>query len=223
MQWFVDSSLLHTSPISKKDFLLHLKMICWWIQGLFELETGIWMGQTVGSPSRAWVLHSAARPDGLRTAGAPAARTTSASLFSQRPYSSGKAWGFRVFHQFCCRSWKLLEDHVKVPMNNDGFMVRRHVEILWIFFCEVSILSMRNYHFRVRKGPFHNFAGLERKLVSVAGPPGNFTVMWVFHNQVFVGRLARRGLSRWYCGRILEPSEVLIIANFVLVLQQLAA
>jgi len=57
-----------------------------------------------------------------RTAGAPA-RTTSASLFSQRPYSSGK-----------------------VPMNNDGFMVRLGTE-----------------------------AGFR---------------------------------GRWYCGRILEPSEV---------------
>ena len=123
----------------KIDILLHLKMISWWIQGLFELAPGIRMGQTVGSPSRAWALHSAARPDGLRTAGAPAARTTSASLFSQRPYSSGKAWVFSGFFSISFAAdhenwWKLLEDHVKVPMNNDGFMVRRHVEIAVEFF-----------------------------------------------------------------------------------------
>lgn len=121
--WF----LTFTSPISKKTFCCISR---WSVDESGPLRIG---RQHQDGPN-GWSLKvpgcfTAQQSYGLRTAGAPA-RTTSASLFSQRPYSSGKACFF--FHQFGrSASWKVLEDLVKVPMNNDGFMVRRHVEILW--------------------------------------------------------------------------------------------
>lgn len=156
--WF----LTFTSPISKKTFCCISR---WSVDESGPLRIG---RQHQDGPN-GWSLKvpgcfTAQQSYGLRTAGAPA-RTTSASLFSQRPYSSGKACFFfsislaAVHHEKC---WKILwRCRWTTMVSWWGDMCR---------FCgEVSILSMRNYHFRVRKVPFYNFAGLERKLVSVAG------------------------------------------------------
>lgn len=85
--WF----LTFTSPISKKTICCISR---WSVDESGPLRIG---KQHQGGPN-GWSLKvpgcfTAQQSYGLRTAGAPA-RTTSASLFSQRPYSSGKACFF---------------------------------------------------------------------------------------------------------------------------------